>query len=127
MNRASKTADQRSKVIEIVEALPAGVALAEGNHLSLEVRGKRFGWYLDDHHDDGRVAINCKAQKGVNQSLSNAFPERFHIPKYVGHHGWIGLWLDVEEVDWCEVANLLNDAYRLTAAKSLVAELDDSQ
>ena len=28
--------------------------------MSLQVRKKSFGWFLVDHHGDGRVAINCK-------------------------------------------------------------------
>ena len=43
----------RKQVIALVEALPeAEVKESGGQHLSLEVRGKRFGWYLHDHHGD---------------------------------------------------------------------------
>lgn len=124
MKRASNTAAIQSKVVALLDNLPEAMAIAEGNHLSLEVRGKRFGWYLDNHHDDGRIAINCKAVKGVNRSLSKAFPQRYHVPKYVGHHGWIGVWLDGEGVDWSDVEKLLKVAYRLTAPKLLVSKLD---
>ena len=113
MDRSTKADSLRAKVAELTAALPEATANPAGNHLSLEVRGKRFGWFLDDHHDDGRIAINCKATKGVNQSLAGAVPQSYHIPKYVGHHGWVGLWLDVDEVDWSDVAELLKEAYRL--------------
>ena len=51
-------------------------------------------------------------------------PERFFVPRYVGHRGWIGLRLDVE-VDWSEVAAVLDDAYRVAAPKTLIRELDE--
>jgi hypothetical protein len=33
------------------------------------------------------------------------------------------LWLDTTQVDWIEVETILVDAYRLTAPKTLIAEL----
>ncbi len=50
-------------------------------------------------------------------------PDRFFVPPYVGHRGWLGLRLDVD-VDWDEVAQILVDAYRITAPKTLVRRLD---
>jgi hypothetical protein len=91
--------------------------------LSLEVRGKRFGWYLNDHHGDGRIAINCKAPPGGNRMLVESDPTIFHAPPFVAHLGWVGIWLD-RKPDWGVVAELLRTAYRLTAAKKLVAMLD---
>jgi hypothetical protein len=44
----------------------------------------------------------------------------FHIPKYIGHHGWVGVWLDSPAPDWREIKKLIEDAYRLTASKRLV-------
>jgi predicted DNA-binding protein (MmcQ/YjbR family) len=91
--------------------------------LSLEVRGKRFGWFLDDHHGDGRLALNLKAPPGANQTLAAKASERFHVPKYVGHRGWIGVWLDSPAPNWNEIKKLLQDAYRLKAPKRLVKVL----
>jgi hypothetical protein len=92
--------------------------------ISLEVCQKRFGWYLDNHHGDRRLAINCKAPRGVAQRLVKNAPDRFHIPKFVGRLGWIGLWLDTPRIDWAEVEAILVGAYRLTASKKLIAEID---
>jgi hypothetical protein len=123
-----KVADERRvRVVAIVERLPEACTVPAGNHLSLEVRRKRFGWYVDDHHGDGRLALHCKAPRGVAQQLARQVPGRFHIPKHVGHLGWIGLWLDTTQVDWIEVETILVDAYRLTAPKTLIAELAAKQ
>ena len=42
----------------------------------------------------------------------------------VGHRGWLGVRLDIADVDWDELAGLVVDAYRTVAPKRLVAELD---
>jgi hypothetical protein len=115
-------AKRRARFVKLVTALPEATATGD-QHLSLEVRGKRFGYYLDDHHGDGRIALNCKAEPGVNRALAESDPARFHIPAYVGPKGWVGLWLDLPGIDWDEVDELLRDAYRLTAPKRLLSEL----
>jgi len=119
--------ERRARIALIVESFPEADTVVAGNHLSIEVRQKRFGWYLDNHHGDGRLAINCKAPRGVAQQLAKHAPDRFHIPKYVSHLGWVGLWLDTTQVDWAEVEAILMGAYRLTAPKKLIAELDARQ
>ena len=120
-------AERRARVVTIVEGLPEAGVVAAGNHLSLEVRRKRFGWFLDDHHGDGRLAINCKAPHGVAEQLANHAQDKFHIPKYISHLGWLGLWLDTPQIDWTEVETILLGAYRLAAPKKLITELDASQ
>lgn len=117
----------RARVIRIVESLPEAKAVPTADrHLSLEVRGKRFGWYMNSHHGDGRIALNCKAPSGGNRILVESDPTTFHVPAYVGHLGWLGMWLDAGETDWRVVQELLTTAYRLTAAKQLVTMLDDA-
>jgi predicted DNA-binding protein (MmcQ/YjbR family) len=114
---------QRKRIAKIVESLPEGEAKPAGRHLSLEVRKKRFGWFMVDHHGDGRVAMNCKASADMHDVLRQLAPAHFHIPKYVGKKGWIGLWLDLPKLDWAAVELALTEAYRRTAPKKLVAEV----
>ena len=116
--------ERRARIIAIVEKLPEASVVASGNHVSLEVRQKRFGWLLEDHHDDRRLALNCKAPRGLAAQLVSHGQERFSIPRFVGHLGWVGSWLDTKKVDWAEVEALLTSAYRLTAPKSLLDKLD---
>lgn len=115
----AQASKRRTRIISLVQELPEGTCVSEGNHLSLEVRGKRFGWYLNDHHGDGRLALNCKAPRGAQKALVSSDPEYFHVPKYVGRHGWIGLWLDQPQIDWTVVRSVLKDAYVMTAPKYL--------
>ena len=69
---------------------------------------------------DGRQSVWCKAPAGAQEVLTNADPERFFVPPYVGHRGWIGVRLD-GPLDWDELRGLLADVYRITAPKRLVA------
>jgi hypothetical protein len=87
------------------------------------VRGKKtFVMYADHHHDD-RLAFWCAAPTGAQQALIASEPERFFAPPYVGHRGWLGIWLDVP-VDWGEIEDLVVDAYRVVAPRRLLDELD---
>ena len=49
---------------------------------------------------------------------------RFGPSPHHGHRGWMALHLD-EPVDWDEVAELCQDAYRAVAPRRLVALLDE--
>ena len=75
------------------------------------VREKRaFLMVLDNHHGDGRFAIWCAAPDGIHQALVDSDPERFFVPPYVGHRGWVGMRLD-RPFEWDELAGLAEDAY----------------
>lgn len=120
-------AERRKRVLTLVKSLPEATATPAGErHLSLEVRGKRFGWFLEDHHGDGRLALNLKAANGVSRVLVAKAPARFYVPKYIGHHGWIGVSLDFPVPDWNEIRELLKDAYLLTAPKRLANVLSST-
>jgi hypothetical protein len=75
------------------------------------VREKRaFLMVLDNHHGDGRFAIWCAAPDGIQRALVDSDPERFFVPPYVGHRGWVGMRLD-RPFEWDELAGLAEDAY----------------
>lgn len=110
---------QRKRVATIVSALPEAEAKPAGRHWSLEVRGKRFGWFLVDHHGDGRVAINCKGTPEMHDILQQLAPAHFHVPRF-GNKAWVGLWLDGPKLDWHAVELALETAYAKTAPKKLL-------
>ncbi len=88
------------------------------------VRGKKvFATYADHHHDD-RLGFWCPAPSGAQQALVEAAPQRFFVPPYVGGRGWVGVYLDVAGVDWGEISELVEDAYRMVAPRTLLAQLD---
>lgn len=120
----ARLAEVRGRVLGLLEGLPEARAATQGSHLSLEVRGKRFGWLLADHHGDGRLALHCKASEATRAELARRMPGHVHVPRYVGHHGWAGLWLDQPRISWPAVGAALAGAYRLAAPRRLLDELD---
>jgi hypothetical protein len=87
---------------------------------------KTFVMFLDDHHGDGRVAIWCAAPLGAQEEMLAEDPAQFFRPPYVGHRGWLGVRVDGRP-DWTEVAEIIEQAYRSVASKTLVAALDASR
>lgn len=109
--------DALDRLRAICMALPEAVEDPDGvGSPAFKVRDKIFAMR---HPMDGRPSLWCKAPKGFQEVIVNAEPERFFVPPYVGHHGWIGIWLDVD-LDWGFVADLIEDSYRISAPKRLI-------
>jgi hypothetical protein len=89
------------------------------------VRGKSTiaSLHEDGHHDNQFPHLWCAAPPGAQEELIVAAPDRFFRPPYVGHRGWLGVRLD-GEVDWTEIGELCEDAYRMVAPKRLVLQLN---
>ncbi len=84
------------------------------------IREKRsFLMVLTNHHGDGRFAIWCAAPEGMQRMLVDADGERFFVPPYVGHRGWLGLRLD-RGIHWDELEGIVEDAYAEVAPAKLV-------
>lgn len=112
---------------EICLALPESSERLSHGAPTFFIREKRaFLMVLTDHHGDGRFAIWCAAADGMQAMLVEADPDKFFVPPYVGHRGWLGVRLD-RGLDWDEVAGIAEDAYAEVAPASLVerARLDD--
>lgn len=75
------------------------------------------------HHDHDFPHLWCAAPPGAQASLTAEDPDRFFRPPYVGHRGWIGVRID-GDVDWTEIAELAEDAYRAVAPPRLIALLE---
>jgi hypothetical protein len=90
------------------------------------IAGKRaFVMFQDDHHGDGRLAIWCAAPDGLQQALTDSSPDRFFVPPYVGHRGWIGVRLE-DDPDWDQVAGLVEEAFVTVAPGRLSKGLEQS-
>jgi hypothetical protein len=55
----------------------------------------------------------------MQKMLVEADPERFFVPPYVGHRGWLGVRLD-RAIHWDELAGIAEDAYADVAPVKLV-------
>ena len=106
-----------ARLRKICLALPEGIEQETWEIPTFRVRAKIFVMYTAD---DDRPAIWMKAPPGSQEILVGADPDRFFVPPYVGHKGWIGMHLD-DRPNWREVATLVERSYRMTAPKRLAA------
>ncbi|MGH3416458.1 MAG: MmcQ/YjbR family DNA-binding protein [Actinocrinis sp.] len=124
MNPDTETASAgQDRLRALCAALPEVVERPSHGESTWFVGGKKtFVMFADRHHDD-RVAFWCAAAPGVQEHLVAADPEHYFRPPYVGHRGWLGVYLDVV-VDWGEIGELVVEAYRAVAPVRLIDQLD---
>ena len=116
-------ADPLDRLRRLCLALPQATERLSHGEPTWFIRDKKtFVTYANHHHDD-RLAFWCAAPPGSQQAMVASDPLRFFVPAYVGHRGWLGVYLDVP-VDWAEIGEIVEDAYRTVAPKRLVDELD---
>jgi hypothetical protein len=109
-----------ARLRELCLALPETSERPSHGAPSFFVREKRcFAMVLTNHHCDGRFAIWCAAPEGLQRTLVDADAERFFVPPYVGHRGWLGVRLD-RGLDLDELAGILEDAYATVAPAKLI-------
>ena len=111
----------KARLQEICLALPEAVEKETWESPTFRVRDKIFA--MMPTADDGRPSMWCKAPPESQTILVGADPDRFFVPPYLGHMGWVGMRLD-RKVDWEEVALLVRRSYRMIAPKRLVRLLD---
>ena len=114
-----------TRLRKICLALPEAHEVEAWGEPTFRVKNKLFAMFAgaSNHHGRGRDGVWCKAAPGNQELMIAAAPDRFFKPPYVGPSGWIGIYLD-KSPDWDEVAELLRDAYKLTAPKKMLAQLD---
>ncbi len=112
-----------NRVLDRLTALALALPEAQrdicNSHAAFTVRKRTFAYFLNDHHDDGIVAVTCKVLHGENVALAKAQPRRYYLPAYIGPRGWVALRLDLAIIDWSEVRDLLLTSYVLAAPKKL--------
>jgi hypothetical protein len=125
MAKLDSTDARRARVTAICLALPEAVASSRtGQHTRYDIRGRTFAYYIVNEHNDGRVALCCKIADAERAALIATNPQRYYIPKYIGHHGWMCIDLDVGKIDWREITSFVTNRYRMVAPKKLAARLE---
>jgi predicted DNA-binding protein (MmcQ/YjbR family) len=119
MAKTKPVEDLVARIRSICLALPEAAEQPFGGHTapSFRVRDKLFVTISED-----LSCMTCKAPPGEQQVLVSSDPERFFVPAYVGHKGWVGARLDVEQ-DWDELRELIEESYCMIAPKSLSAQV----
>jgi hypothetical protein len=76
---------------------------------------KVYTTFVNNHHNDGHVAVWIPTLPGYQAALIDAEPKKFYKPPYVGVKGWVGVELD--RVDDEELASHILQAWQLITAK----------
>ncbi len=123
MPRTGPRTDPLPRLRRLCLALPEVTERLSHGEPAWFIRERRnFATYAGRHHDD-RVAVWCAAPEGAQSLLIASDADRYFRPPYVGVRGWVGVYLDVP-IDWDELAEVVEDAYRSVAPRRLVAVLD---
>ena len=86
--------------------------------------GKKFAYFTDDHHGDGRTALLVKIS-GVDEQamLIENDPDRYFRPAYFGD-GWVGIRLDLGDTDWDAIGEWIARSWSAVAPKRLTKLID---
>jgi len=76
------------------------------------------------NYPGGRPSLWLKAPYGAQANLVEQDPKRFFVPPYVGHKGWVGVYLDQPSLQWRLLEELIQGSYQLIAPKRLAAALN---
>jgi hypothetical protein len=119
------SADPLPRLRALCLALPEAHEVEAWGEPTFRVRKKIFAMYAsaESHHGKGRPGVWCNCTPLEQDLLLHADPRRYFKPPYVGPGGWIGVHLD-RRPSWRALADLLGEAYRLTAPARLAAQLD---
>jgi len=78
-------------------------------------KGKVFAMFDNRHHGAAHISVYFATTVDVQELLVAEDPDRYWVPPYVGHKGWIAVILDTRP-DWKAVARLAQEAYAFIAA-----------
>jgi hypothetical protein len=122
-NPSTADPERLERVRLLCLALPEATEKEAWGDPTWRVRDKIFAMQKGNY-ERGRPSVWVKAPEGDQSALVASDPDRFFVPPYVGGKGWVGVHLDGAEPDWEELAELVEDSYRLIAPKRLAALLD---
>jgi hypothetical protein len=114
------------RVREIALGFP-GAGEKESHGRPAFYTSKVFGYYGGSVKTEGVWAQHGQAIMFLPDPAERPAYEadsRIWVPGYLGPSGWLGL--DLDDTDFDEVAEILEDSFRITAPRRLVSELDDT-
>src|SRR5262245_19078195 len=74
-----------------------------------------FAMFVDNHHQDGHLALWLPAPPGLQSALIGDAPATYFKPPYVGSNGWIGIELDQIRDEALEIH--VREAWEIAARK----------
>ena len=105
-------ASQLARVRELCHQMPDVTERPSHGSPTFFASGRTFAYFLDNHHNDGRLALWCAAPDGAQAMLVDSDPDGFFLPPYVARQGWIGVRLD-RDLAWNQIAMVLEAAHQV--------------
>lgn len=121
MNLLTVKPDRLARLRALCLALPEAEEEEAWGDPTWRVRNKIFAMQKGNY-EGGRPSLWLKAEGGAQAMLVDGDPRRYFVPPYVGHKGWVGLYLDGRP-DWATLSFLVEQSYRLIAPKRLAESL----
>jgi predicted DNA-binding protein (MmcQ/YjbR family) len=107
---------------EVCLALPESVEVEAWGRPTFRAGKKMFAVF--EGNDEHPFAVIFKADSAERPALLQ--DPRIYVPAYYGPSGWLALDFTVAEVDWDEVAELIDTSYRQVALVRMLKALDAS-
>ncbi len=102
-------------VVELVDQLPGTVRSEHGRYVKLSVAGRTFGYVWEP-----TVTVGLKQTIAEQLALVAMRPDVFEVQFTAGGFGWVVAHLEHVERD--ELAELVFEAWRLTAPAALLEQ-----
>jgi predicted DNA-binding protein (MmcQ/YjbR family) len=115
-NPSSLAEDRLRRLREICLALPEASEKIAWGDPTFRVRDRIFVMQKGNYAG-GRPSIWLKVREGGQSLLLASKRELCFVPPYVGHKGWIGVYLDGRSVPWSFVGELIAESHSLVAPR----------
>jgi predicted DNA-binding protein (MmcQ/YjbR family) len=122
MNELTISPERLTRLRSLCLGLPEATEKVAWGDPTWRVADKIFAM-LKGNFAGGRPSLWLKAERGAQEELVGADPGLFFVPPYVGHKGWVGVYLDGARLPFEVIADLVRDSYRLIAPQRLAARL----
>jgi predicted DNA-binding protein (MmcQ/YjbR family) len=120
VNTLTVSAAKLKRLRQVCLALPEATEKEAWGDPTFRVRDKIFAMQKGNF-EGGRPSLWLKAALGAQEMLTSSRPAEYFVPPYVGHKGWVGLYLDVDPIDWDLASDLIAESHRPIAPKTLTA------
>ena len=100
---AARKAPERRQAAQAHREFRRGLPEGEANRRPAHESGSAQEALRLVHDRPSRRRPRRSQLQGVREMhdiLQQLMPEHFHVPKYMGKKGWVGLWLDLPKLDW---------------------------
>jgi predicted DNA-binding protein (MmcQ/YjbR family) len=122
MNELTVSPERLARLRVVCLALPEATEKVAWGDPTWRVKDKIFAMQKGNFAG-GRPSLWLKAERGAQEALVGANPNLFFVPPYVGHKGWVGIYLDGARLELGVITDLVQDSYRLVAPQRLAGAL----